>query len=127
MTDILWELYPKFLDYGYAPSLFWESSFGEVVDILESSRRRREAEDERELERIKTEAILNQIQARQIVEFISLSLPGNESKPTPLSKYFPTLFENNEEEENNTELELNKARMKEYAFWHNRRRKEGKE
>lgn len=125
---MLWEIYPRFLDCGYTSSLFWESSLGEIADMMESCRRRQELKIQEETDRIKTEIILNQVLAKQISEFILLSFPGAEAKPTPLSKYFPTLFKDEDtEEEIKRQLELNKAKMEEFAFWHNQKRKEAKE
>ena len=40
-------LYPVFLDAGYGPEYFWELSFGEVSDLLESYARRKEHEQKK--------------------------------------------------------------------------------
>ena len=42
ITQLIWGLYPVFLDAGYGPQLFWELSIGEINDLLESYARREE-------------------------------------------------------------------------------------
>lgn len=127
MTDLLWELYPVFLDCGYTPSLFWESSLGDIKELIESKRRREKAEYERQTEELKARAVMNRVLARQVAEYIALSMSGNENvKPTALHEYFPELFKENEadrKQETENQMMLYKAKMEEYAFWHNLRRK----
>lgn len=127
---MLWEVYPRFLDCGYTSSLFWESSLDEIIDLIESHNRIQEVKIKDEENKIKTNIILNQVLAKQISEFIVLSFPGVDAKPTPLSIYFPDLFKEEKDTENDDEvkkqLAINKAKMEEFAFWHNQKRKEAK-
>lgn len=122
VTDWLWELYSVFLNTDYAPYLFWELSLDEILDMLESYDRRKKAEFRRKAE-------FNMVQAMQTAEFISVLFQTDKSKikVTPLSEYFPKLFPRNQEttgENDNQmsrELAVNKAKMEEFAFWHNRK------
>lgn len=93
---------------------YWKLSIGEVVELIE-------IKEEKELEELKEKLVLQDLQAKMTAEYIM----GN---PIPLSKRFPELFPEEDEEINNNQemtpqLELNKARMEEFAFWHNQRRK----
>ncbi len=120
-------MYPIFLDCGYTPSLFWDLSLAEVLDVIESKKRREKAEYDHQVEELKTQAIMNQVHARQIAEFLALSILGNENiKLTKLSEYFPDLFKDDSEKAANEQILLHKARMEEFAFWHNHKRKETK-
>lgn len=127
---MLWEVYPQFLDCGYTSSLFWESSLGEIIDLIESHNRIQEIRAKEEEDKVKTNIILNQVLAKQISEFIVLSFSGVNAKPTPLSAYFPGLFKEDKEVENDDEIKrqlaINKAKMEEFAYWHNQKRKEAK-
>ncbi|MBP3339780.1 MAG: hypothetical protein J6L69_10290 [Lachnospiraceae bacterium] len=137
MTDRLWEVYPVFLDAGYTPSLFWDSSIDEIIDMLDSSRRKEKKEAENMDIGKKYDAILNKVLAQQIMEYISMLLPGEaEDKKkflTPLQNFFPQWFadltkemdEDEKKKVQEAELELNKARMEEFMFWNNQRFKGG--
>lgn len=46
------ELYPRFLDCGYSPLLFWQLSTAEVADMLESHHRQQEYKRRRERARM---------------------------------------------------------------------------
>lgn len=56
---------------------------------------------------------------------ISFGKSVNEIKLTSLHDFFPSLFieTKNEKNSENLEVELNKERMKDFAFWHNQKRK----
>lgn len=71
---------------------------------------------------------MNQVHARQTAEFLAISMFGSENvRLTKLSEYFPDLFKDDlENQENEKEMLLHKARMEEFAFWHNQRRKKAK-
>lgn len=124
ITDWLWELYPVFLNAGYNSFLFWDSGLDEVLDLIESRERQKKAE-------MQTQAVLNMVQAKQTAEHIYAMLEPDRSKVkiTELSTYFPSLFSdmNVKDKENkqqiSNELALNKAKMEEFAYWHNRKRK----
>lgn len=106
---------------GYSPSLFWDSSLQEVYDLMESYNRRKKIEMKELEEKIKAEISLNSVLSRQIGEYVA-SLFSKEAQLTPLNKFFPTLFEADEEETNN-DMDLYKAKMEEYAFRHNQKLK----
>lgn len=47
------ELYPRFLDCGYSPLLFWQLSTAEVVDMLESYHRQQDFKQQQERARLR--------------------------------------------------------------------------
>lgn len=110
---------------GYTPSLFWESSLLEIYDLMDSYNRRMKNEIKELEEKIKSEISLNAVLARQIGEYIA-SLFNKDSQITPLNKFFPSLFEEDEEVKN-VDMALYKARMEEFAFRHNQRFKRKEE
>ena len=127
-TERLWELYPVFLDAGYTPSLFWDSSIDEIIDLIDSAVRRKKTEGEQyELDK-KFEILMLEVQAQQIMEHISLLYGGDKQKLTPLSEFYPHLFIDNEEDKEKhreQQLALHKARMEDFMFWNNQKFKGG--
>jgi len=101
----------------YTPSLFWESSLLEIYDLMDSYNRRKKNEITELEEKIKAEISLNAVLARQIGEYIGSILDKN-VQITPLNKFFPNLFEEDEEEKN-VDMVIYKAKMEEFAFRHN--------
>lgn len=74
------------------------------------------------------------VQARQIMEYISLLLPGEdaENRITPLREFYPTLFLSNsktveefDKQRLDAQLELHKAKMEDFMFWNNQKFKGG--
>lgn len=124
ITDWLWELYPVFLNAGYNSFLFWDLGLDEVLDLIESRERQKKAE-------MQTQAVFNMVQAKQTAEHIYALLEPDRSKVkiTELSTYFPSLFsdmnvkDKEDKQQISNELALNKAKMEEFAYWHNRKRK----
>ena len=118
-----------FLDAGYTPSLFWDSGLDEIIDMLDSVRRKHKADAERfEMEK-KLEIQMLNVQAQQIMEYISLLLPGEDKQQrlTPLKEFYPHLFSKEkveEKEQATAQLELHKARMEDFMYWNNQRFKE---
>ncbi|MFQ9672134.1 MAG: hypothetical protein ACLRZT_02010 [Clostridium paraputrificum] len=106
---------------GYTPSLFWECSLLEIYDLMESYNRRKKNETKELEEQVKVQISLNSVLARQIAEYVG-SILDKKIQITPLNKLFPTLFELDEEEENN-DMALYKAKMEEFAFRHNQKLK----
>ncbi len=106
---------------GYTPSLFWECSLLEIYDLMESYNRRKKNETKELEEQVKVQISLNSVLARQIAEYVG-SIFDKKIQITPLNKLFPTLFELDEEEENN-DMALYKAKMEEFAFRHNQKLK----
>ena len=106
---------------GYTPSLFWECSLLEIYDLMESYNRRKKNETKELEEQVKVQISLNSVLARQIAEYVG-SIFNKKIQITPLNKLFPTLFELDEEEENN-DMALYKAKMEEFAFRHNQKLK----
>lgn len=106
---------------GYTPSLFWECSLLEIYDLMESYNRRKKNETKELEEKVKVQISLNSVLARQIAEYVG-NIFDKKIQITPLNKLFPTLFELDEEEENN-DMALYKAKMEEFAFRHNQKLK----
>lgn len=117
MTDLLEELYPKFLDMGYSPSFFWECSLAEVMDLFESfsrqqERRRREKEAE-----FKNHVLSLQVLALQIRDAIFMKDDG---EFRTVQQFYPDLFPQTETQENKQLTERNE-RLRQYAAAHNKR------
>lgn len=123
---MIYGVYPSFLDCGYSPSLFWSSSLDEIIDLIESYNRREEQRVKEEETKIKTQINLNWNLAQQIGDWFQIAM-GNKTSITPLYDYFPEFFKNEKEEADRqkqmSQLELHKARMADYAYQHNERRK----
>ena len=122
-TELIEGLYPQFLDMGYSPSLFWDSSLQEVYDLMDSYNRRKKNEINELEDKLKAEISLNAVLARQIGEYVA-SLFNKEAQLTPLNKFFPSLFAEDKEEVNN-DMALYKAKMEEYAYRHNQKLRKG--
>lgn len=88
---------------------------------MESYNRRKKNETKELEEQVKVQISLNSVLARQIAEYVG-SIFDKKIQITPLNKLFPTLFELDEEEENN-DMALYKAKMEEFAFRHNQKLK----
>ncbi len=112
---------------GYEPFLFWELSLAEIYDLIDSYRRKQDFESEKLKQQLKVDAVFNATLARQIGEYVSL-LFSKEASITPLDQLYPTLFaEESKEVETTTvesELDCYKAKMDDFAFWHNTKLKE---
>ncbi|MDB8553829.1 hypothetical protein [Turicibacter sanguinis] len=116
-----------FLDMGYEPLLFWELSLAEIYDLLESYQRKQELEAEKMRQQLKVNAIFNATLARQVGEYVAL-LFSKEAQITPLHQLYPNLFEDESREDYHSmttdqELAYYKAKMDDFAFWHNARLK----
>lgn len=89
-----------------------------------------ESQNKQKKAKMQIEAIYNMAQAKQIAEHISALFEPDKSKVkiTPLSTYFPSLFSDvettDDEQQIKKDLALNKAKMEEFAYWHNKKRKE---
>lgn len=130
MTEMLYGLYPVFLDAGYGPSLFWELSIDEISDLLESYARRKEKEEKHREAMLKDEIMVLFNQALQIGDVIGRMMDKNTTIKMP-REYYPELFETKEEtnfteqekegdeHQLSREMELHKARMDDFIFRHN--------
>ena len=123
-------MYPMFLDAGYTPSLFWDSSIDEIIDLLDSAARKEKRDAELQEINTKLDIRMLQVQATQIVELLSLLLPGdnNNKRITPLSKFYPTLWpeaDTDDQQSDESQLALHKAKMEDFMYWNNRKFKGG--
>lgn len=104
-------------------------SVAEIYDLIESYQRKQELEAERIKQQLKMDAMLNSVLARQIGEYVSC-LFSKEARLTPISELLPGLFDSELSEEDtidkvDSELMSYKAKMDDFAFWHNQRLKKG--
>lgn len=109
---------------GYAPSLFWECTILEIYDLMESYTRRQNIRTKEYEARLKAQASLNSVLARQIREYVG-ALFSKDARITPLNEIFPTLFE--DEVQKNNDMALYKARMKDFVYRHNQKMKRKEE
>lgn len=105
-------------------------SVSEIYDLIESYQRKQELEAERIKQQLKMDAMLNSVLARQIGEYVSC-LFSKDARLTPISELLPGLFDDSESSEEDSidkvdsELMSYKAKMDDFAFWHNQRLKKG--
>lgn len=112
MTDLLEELYPKFLDMGYSPSFFWECSLAEVMDLFESFARR----EERRI-REKETVFKNHVLSLQV---LALQIRGEEFKT--VQHYYPELFQQKADETKvDRQLIRRNENLRQFAAAHNKR------
>lgn len=104
-----------FLETGNSPLLFWDLSLGEIMDTIDVYNKKKEKEEKQYTERFKLQLIANEVQAQQICE-----RAFGKGECTPLSVFFPDLFKNDTSVD---ETELYKAKMENFAFWHNQRKR----
>lgn len=118
------ELYPIALDIGIKPYEFDNYSIQEVYDLISSHNRQVEVKAQEEKERIELQASMNNILALQIGERVA-QLFDKDFKPTPITEIYPELFKEELEARRENEMELYKIKMKDYAYRHNKKIKEG--
>ena len=108
--------------------MFWELSLAEVYDLIESYRRKQEQETEKNKQQLKVDAVFNATLARQIGEYVAL-LFSKEARLTSIEQLYPNLFTEEQKEDegfskaSEQELDYYKAKMDDFAFWHNARLK----
>ncbi len=103
--------------------MFWNSTIKELQDSIESYNRVT-------YRKTKEKAIFNTILAKQIGEQIAMLFDEKkEIQPMQLWQLYPNLFDEEKEqyevEKKNNDLELYKARMKDFMYRHNTYRKGG--
>ncbi len=108
---------------GYEPFLFWELSLAEIYELIESYQRKQELEAEKVKQQLKVDVTLNSILARQIGEYVAC-LFSKDAKLTPIQELLPGLFDeelsvDKSDEQESIELAMYKAKMDDFAFWHN--------
>ncbi|MDO4333826.1 MAG: hypothetical protein Q4C58_14240 [Eubacteriales bacterium] len=119
MTDLIEELYPKFLDMGYSPSFFWECSLAEVMDLFESFARREERRIKEKEAEFKNRVISLQVLALQIREAM-FPKEGEEFKT--IQHYYPDLFpQKNGGTQVDKQLLRRNENLRQFAEAHNKR------
>lgn len=105
-------MYPLALESGISPSLFWNLSIGEIVDMISANAKEK-------YEHTKLDVSSKYIQAKQIVELIVIALNSKHSQePMQIWEYYPMLFAKEKEQyEKEKQLELlEDYKMKRAAF-----------
>lgn len=103
---------------GYKPSCFWELSLYEIYELIESYARKTKVKEEVEVNRIKTEIMLNSALAKNIGEYMACML-NDKAKISSPAELFPYLFDEVIEQKVNDDMELHKAKMEQFAYRHN--------
>lgn len=111
VSDAINELYPRALDIGMKPQEFWDCSFAEINDILESHERAK-------LDSLKAKALEHCQVGYVIAGDICNAMSAEEHMIKPWDLY-PKLFE---EEQQDYEVEQYKKKMRDYAAELSRRR-----
>lgn len=114
-------LYPKFLDMGYSPSLFWESSLSEVVDLFESFSRQQERKRREQEAEFKNRVLSLQVLALQIRDAVFAQKP---EEFRTVQHYYPELFgagRNGAENAVDRQLVERNEKLRKYAAVHNKR------
>lgn len=124
LTDLISQLYPTALDCEISPERFWNLSLLEVTDLIESYERRK-------LARTKQDLLSKHFLARDIGQFIALSIHGkDEIEIMEIWDFFPELFgdmkEEAEKRKQEQQMEIYKAQMLDYVYRHNNRKGSGK-
>lgn len=102
--------------------MFWRSTIGEVIDLIESEARIQKRKQEERLAAVKDEINLLFVQALQIGNVIG---HDNDTPIMTPADYYPDLFKEDAVEERSgdkmsPEMELYKAKMSDYAWRHNK-------
>ena len=118
------ELYHVALDIGIKPYEFDNYSIREVFDIISSFNRQTERKAQEEKERIKLQASMNNVLALQIGERVA-QLFDKDFQPTSITEIYPELFKEEIKVKHENDIELYKAKMKDYAYRHNKKIEEG--
>lgn len=102
--------------------LFWDMTFGEVVDYLKAYNKRQE-------NKLKEKALMDFKLACAITKGVSCLFDKNQN--LSFDEIYKDIFIDEHEELEKTKIkaqvEINKQRMKDFANFHNKRREEGKE
>jgi len=106
---------------GYSPSMFWECSLQEVLDLFEAYDRKMELQRKEKEEAFKNHLVSLQVLALQIGETVVGNLFPDKMPPfRTVQNFYPTLFGQAESVEEKQLRERNE-RMRQYAAEHNER------
>lgn len=129
MQDLYWQ----FLDAGYTPELFWKSTLGEIQDLLLAyeDKLKLRAKERELIFKENTIVMWNGVLQMGNVLQKSLARHPSSIQLTPLADYYPDLFkeeaEKNEERppRQEAELAMRQANMRAFIAQHNARRRKG--
>lgn len=124
LTNLISQLYYKALDCEINPDQFWNLTIQENMDLIESFERRKLSETKQDL-------LSKHFLAKDIGQFIALSIHGkDEIEIMEIWDFFPELFgdmkEEAEKRKQEQQMELYKAQMLDYVYRHNNRNGGGK-
>lgn len=106
---------------GYSPSLFWECSLQEVLDLFEAYDRKMDLQRKEKEEALKNHLISLQVLALQIGEAVVGNLFPDKAPPfRTVQSFYPNLFGQAESIEEKQLRERNE-KMRQYAAAHNER------
>ena len=121
------ELYPRFLDCGYSPLLFWDLSTAEVVDMLESYHRQQDQRQQREKARLRDMATILDGFAAILLHNI---FPAEGAEAIHMKDVFPDLYHIDsatdkfqDPQPTAADMELYKAQRLHHAYCFNKNRK----
>ncbi len=119
------ELYPRFLDCGYSPLLFWQLSTTEVVDMLESYHRQQDLRQQQERARLRDLATILDGLGAVLLHNMFLS---EGDKAIHMKDVFPDLYHIESEQDPHAaqsaaaDMELYKAQRLHHAYCFNKNR-----
>ncbi len=124
-------LYPRFLDCGYSPLLFWQLSAAEVVDMLESYYRQQEQRQGQERARLRDLATV--LDGLAAILLHNMFLPEGD-KAIHMQDVFPDLYRMEETADSPqaaqpaaADMALYQARRLHHAYCFNKNRHRNKQ
>lgn len=123
MTDALYAMYPDALDCGMSAETFWDATPMEILDVIESHRRKKKREQTMKIERlfVLAEVIVNRV----AYGFSEKKDPSNLVQPWDMyPQLFPEEKRSAERAQEEQELENYKEARRKHAAEFNRRRRE---
>ena len=126
MTDLLYSLLRTYLDAGYHDVQgFWHCTLSEITALLEAAVRRIQREQRRQENETKQQIIMLRNLSLQTGESVACLFDKRKRELTPLSAYYPGLFEDSSQREEMS-LDAYTVLFEDFAYRHNARRKKQK-
>jgi len=126
-------LYEDFLDCGYTPQLFYQSSVNEAIDMINSYNRRKSKEQKEELQKLIS--VLDLFGSNMIEKVVMTLGKADDEFKFSMLQYFPELFpqanklhdKNTQEDEKpapalSKDMQLYKAQRIQHAYRVNQQR-----
>lgn len=120
MTEALQDILETYLDVGYTDiEWFWKSTLSEIIQLLEAAQRRLQREQKRREADTRQQAIMYRNLSLQTGESVACLFDKKKRTLTPLSEYYPGLFEKEEEKAKEMSLETYTAVWEDFAYRYN--------